>query len=52
VSASGNQVLTYSLTSGEQKGHFFGTRPLLSSASGLVAEGPTPLAVCKPNWTN
>jgi WD40 repeat protein len=37
VSASGNQVLTYSLTSGEEKGHFFGTHPLLSSVSGLVA---------------
>jgi WD40 repeat protein len=37
VTASGNQVLTYSLASGEEKGHFFGTHPLLSSVSGLVA---------------
>jgi WD40 repeat protein len=36
ASASGNQVLTYSLTSGLEKGHFFGANPL-ASQNGLLA---------------
>ena len=37
VSASNNQVMTYSLATGEEKGHFFGIRPLSSSAAKLLA---------------
>jgi hypothetical protein len=29
--------MTYSLTSGEEKAHFFGVRPIVSSRSGLLA---------------
>jgi WD40 repeat protein len=36
VSASGDQVLTYSLSGGQEKGHFFGTNPAVSS-NGLIA---------------
>ena len=36
VTASGNQVLTYSLASGEVKGHFFGGNPS-ASGNGLIA---------------
>jgi WD40 repeat protein len=36
MEATGNQILTYALPSGEEKGHFFGSRPILSS-SGLLA---------------
>ena len=34
---SGNQILTYDLSSGEEKGHFFGSRPIASSKGGLLA---------------
>jgi len=37
AAASDNQVITYSLASGEEKGHFFGVRPIVSSRSGLLA---------------
>jgi WD40 repeat protein len=37
ISANDNQIMTYSLTTGEEKGHFFGTSPLASSAAGLLA---------------
>jgi WD40 repeat protein len=37
ISANNNQIMTYSLTTGEEKGHFFGTSPLASSAGGLLA---------------
>jgi hypothetical protein len=36
ASASGNQVLTYSTATGQEKGHFFGTSPC-ASTSGLLA---------------
>jgi hypothetical protein len=36
ATASGNQVLTYSMASGLEKGHFFGTNPVVSQ-SGLIA---------------
>ncbi len=36
VSASGNQILTYSLASGQEKGHFFGANPWVSQ-NGLLA---------------
>ena len=36
VAASGEQVLAFSLASGQEKAHFFGTNPSLSS-SGLIA---------------
>lgn len=36
VAASGEQVLTFSLASGQEKAHFFGTNPSLSSG-GLIA---------------
>ena len=36
VQASDNQVITYSLSTGEEKGHFFGEYPLLSE-NGLMA---------------
>lgn len=37
ISANNNQVMTYSLTAGEEKGHFFGASPLSSSAGRLLA---------------
>ena len=37
ISANNNQIMTYSLTTGEEKGHFFGASPLSSSAGGLLA---------------
>jgi WD40 repeat protein len=36
ASATGNQVLTYSMASGQEKGHFFGTDPS-ASRNGLLA---------------
>ena len=36
MQAAGDQILTYALPSGEEKGHFFGSEPILST-SGLVA---------------
>jgi WD40 repeat protein len=36
VSASGNQVLVYSLSTGQEKGHFFGGYPVLAD-TGLIA---------------
>jgi WD40 repeat protein len=36
ASASGNQVLTYSMSSGQEKGHFFGAHPT-ASPNGLLA---------------
>lgn len=36
ASASGNQVLIYSLSTGQEKGHFFGDNPALSE-NGLIA---------------
>ena len=36
VEDTGNRVLVYSLTSGEQKGHFFGNRATLSKAARLM----------------
>jgi WD40 repeat protein len=36
VQASDNQVITYSMSTGEEKGHFFGEYPLLSE-NGLMA---------------
>jgi len=36
ASATGNQVLTYSMASGQEKGHFFGTHPA-ASRNGLLA---------------
>jgi len=36
ASATGNQVITYSLSSGQEKGHFFGTYPI-PSWTGLLA---------------
>jgi len=36
ASASGNQVLTYSMSSGREKGHFFGAHPT-ASPNGLLA---------------
>jgi hypothetical protein len=37
VGATGNQVLVYSLASGEEKAHFFGTNPVVSEANALLA---------------
>lgn len=37
VAAGQNQILTFSLPSGEEKGHFFGIAPLLVAAAGVVA---------------
>jgi len=36
ASATGNQILTYSMSSGQEKGHFFGTNPS-ASQNGLLA---------------
>jgi WD40 repeat protein len=36
MQAAGDQTLTYTLPTGEEKGHFFGSRPVISS-SGLLA---------------
>ena len=36
VSASANQVLMFSLNNGQERGHFFGTSPLISG-NGLLA---------------
>jgi WD40 repeat protein len=36
MEATGDQIMTYALQSGEEKGHFFGSHPLLS-LSGLLA---------------
>jgi hypothetical protein len=36
IEAAGDQILTYALPAGEEKGHFFGSHPILSS-SGLLA---------------
>jgi WD40 repeat protein len=36
ASATGNQVLTYSMASGQEEGHFFGTNPA-ASRNGLLA---------------
>lgn len=38
ASASGNQVLTYSMASGQEKGHFFGSHPLASHDGQLAIE--------------
>ena len=38
ASASGNQVLTYSMATGQQKGHFFGTSPSVSTTGWLAVE--------------
>jgi WD40 repeat protein len=38
ASASGNQVLTYSMATGQQKGHFFGTSPSVSTSGWLAVE--------------
>jgi len=37
VAAGENQILTFSLTTGEEKGHFFGIAPLVVAAAGVVA---------------
>jgi hypothetical protein len=37
VTASGDQVLTYSVASGQENAHFFGRNPVASSATGLLA---------------
>jgi WD40 repeat protein len=37
ISDTKNRVLVYSLSSGEQRGHFFGRRPAISKAAGLLA---------------
>ncbi len=37
VGATGNQVLVYSLASGEEKAHFFGTNPMVSATNALLA---------------
>lgn len=37
VSADNHQVLLYNLATGEQKAHFFGTRPNISETAGLLA---------------
>jgi hypothetical protein len=37
VEASGNQILAYSVASGEEKAHFFGTNPVVSSTTALLA---------------
>jgi len=37
AAATGNQILTYDLNSGEEKGHFFGSRPVVSSTGGMLA---------------
>ena len=36
MEAAGDQIMTYALPAGEEKGHFFGSRPVLSM-SGLLA---------------
>jgi WD40 repeat protein len=38
VTASGNQVLAYSLSTGQEKSHFFGTHPTTSSTGLLAVE--------------
>jgi WD40 repeat protein len=38
VSATGNQVIIYSLSSGQEKGHFFGTYPVPSTNGFLALE--------------
>jgi hypothetical protein len=42
AAAQGNQVLTYSLASGDEKGHYFGSFPLISARGSLLAveKGP------------
>ena len=37
VQASGDRVLTYSLSSGRETGHVFGVKPIVSSLSGVFA---------------
>jgi hypothetical protein len=37
VSAAGNQVLAFSLASGAERGHFFGTHPLILGSAGVLA---------------
>ncbi|MGE5056977.1 MAG: hypothetical protein ACM3WP_22695 [Acidobacteriota bacterium] len=37
ATAAGNQILTFSLSSGAEKEHFFGVAPLLVSRAGLLA---------------
>lgn len=37
VAAGENQILTFSLRTGEEKGHFFGAAPLVVAAAGVVA---------------
>jgi WD40 repeat protein len=42
AAASGNQVLAYSLTSGDEKASFFGTHPVLSASGGWLATDGEP----------
>ena len=37
VTAAGNQILAFSLASGIEKGHFFGTAPVVLASAGLLA---------------
>jgi hypothetical protein len=37
LTAAGNQVLTFSLANGIEKGHVFGNRPIVLAAAGLLA---------------
>jgi hypothetical protein len=37
ITAAENQIMTFSLPTGEEKGHFFGLAPLLVPAAGVVA---------------
>jgi hypothetical protein len=37
VTAAGNQILAFSLASGLEKGHFFGTAPVIVASAGLLA---------------
>ena len=39
AAADGDQVVTYALPSGEEKGHFFGSNPVLSTSGLLALEG-------------
>lgn len=37
LTANGNQILTFSLSSGLERGHFFGTAPVVVASAGLLA---------------
>ena len=37
LTAEGNQILTFSLASGEEKGRYFGTAPVVVAAAGVLA---------------